>query len=395
MVAPTRSTSAPWRRPPSAPARSLARNRIEGVLQLAAVVPPERIRLVVLFGGRSAEHEVSCVSALHVLQAADPARSDVVPVGIARDGRWLAAGDAVAALEQGARALPSPDDSGGPPLDPLPAVAAPEGGQQVVVLPLLHGPMGEDGTVQGLLELAGVPYVGAGVTSSALCMDKGLSKRVLSEAGLPVARWIDVRRHELGEGFAARIEEKLGFPVFVKPANLGSSVGITKVRGPADLEAALAEALRYDEYVVVEEAVGAREIEVAVIGDETPRASLPGEISPSHEFYDYEDKYVDGRAELLIPAALDADRTDEVRELAVRAYRTLRVDGMARVDFFLEEEGRGFLVNELNTIPGFTPISMFPRLWEASGMAYGELVDELVRLALERHRRRSRFQTSR
>jgi D-alanine-D-alanine ligase len=362
---------------------------------LAAVAPPERIRLVVLFGGRSAEHEVSCVSALHVLQAADPARYEVVPVGIARDGRWLAAGDAVLALGQGARALPSPDESAGPELDPLPAVAAPGGGQQVVVLPLLHGPMGEDGTVQGLLELAGVPYVGAGVAASAICMDKGLSKRLLAAAGLAVAPWIEVRRHELGEGFQARVAGELGFPVFVKPANLGSSVGITRVPGPEGLEAALGEALRYDEYVVVEEAVGGREIEVAVIGDESPRASVPGEIAPSREFYDYEDKYVDGAASLVVPADIGAARTTEVQELAVRAYRTLRVDGMARVDFFLEEGGRGFLVNELNTIPGFTPVSMFPRLWEASGVPYAELVDELVQLAVERHRRRSRFQTSR
>ena len=362
---------------------------------MAAVAPPERIRLIVLFGGRSAEHEVSCVSALHVVRAADPARYDVVPVGIARDGRWLAAGDALSALEQGAAALPSPDESTGPELDPLPAVARPEDGPQVVVLPLLHGPMGEDGTVQGLLELAGVPYVGAGVTSSAVCMDKGLSKRLLAGAGLPVARWIDVRRHELGEGFQARVAEELGFPVFVKPANMGSSVGVSKVPGPEGLEAALAEALRYDEYVVVEEAVRGREIEVAVIGDESPSASLPGEIAPSREFYDYEDKYVDGAAGLIVPAHIDGARTREVQELAVRAYRALRVDGMARVDFFLEEGGRGLLVNELNTIPGFTPVSMFPRLWEASGLPYADLVDELVRLAVERHRRRSRIQTTR
>jgi D-alanine-D-alanine ligase len=362
---------------------------------LAAVAPPERIRLVVLFGGRSAEHEVSCVSALHVLHAADPARYDVVPVGIARDGRWLAAGDAVSALEQGALSLPSPDETSGPALDPLPVVARPGDGRQVVVLPLLHGPMGEDGTLQGLLELAGVPYVGAGVAASAVCMDKGLSKRLLERAGLPVARWIDLRRHEVGEGFQARVADELGYPVFVKPANMGSSVGVSRVSGPDGLEAALAEALRFDEYVVVEEAVRGREIEVAVIGDESPRASLPGEIAPTHEFYDYEDKYLDGAAGLIVPAELDPSQVAEAQALAVRAYRALRVDGMARVDFFLEEEGRGFLVNELNTIPGFTPVSMFPRLWEASGLPYAGLVDELVRLAVERHRRRSRFQTSR
>lgn len=359
------------------------------------MAPRDRIRLIVLFGGRSAEHEVSCVSALHVLRAADPERYDVVPVGITRDGRWLAAGDAWGALEGGARGLPSPDESPGQELDPLPVVTGRGGGEEVVVLPLLHGPQGEDGTLQGLLELAGVPYVGAGVTASAVCMDKAVSKRLLQAAGLAVARWLDARRSELGEGFAARVEAELGYPVFVKPANLGSSVGITRVAGPEGLEAALSEAMRYDEYVVVEEAVRAREIEVAVLGDESPRASVPGEIRPSHEFYDYDDKYVDGRADLVIPAELALERADEARELALRAYRSLRVDGMARVDLFLEDPGRGFLVNELNTIPGFTPISMFPRLWEATGLPYAQLVDELVALALARHRRRARFETVR
>ena len=359
------------------------------------MTPGERIRLIVLFGGRSAEHEVSCVSALHVLRAADPERYEVVPVGITRDGRWLAAGDSWGALEGGARGLPSPDESAGPALDPLPVVTSHGGGEEVVVLPLLHGPLGEDGAVQGLLELAGVPYVGAGVTASAVCMDKAVSKRLLQAGGLAVARWLDARRPELGEGFAASVETELGYPVFVKPANLGSSVGISRVDGPEGLEGALSEALRYDEYVVVEEAVRAREIEVAVLGDETPRASVPGEIRPSHDFYDYDDKYVDGRADLVVPAELDPARAEEVRDLAVRAYRALRVDGMARVDFFLEEPGRGFLVNELNTIPGFTPISMFPRLWEASGVPYARLVDELVDLARARHRRRARFETTR
>ena len=361
---------------------------------MTVVAPRERIRLVVLFGGRSAEHDVSCVSALHVLRAVDPDRYEVLPVGITREGRWLAAGEVAAALGAGARALPSPDEAGGPELDPIPAVVD-GGGAQVVVFPLVHGPHGEDGTVQGLLELAGVPYVGAGVAASAVCMDKGLAKRLLAASGLPVARWLEGRRPEVGEGFFSRVEQELGYPVFVKPANLGSSVGITKVAGAKELEPALSEALRYDEYVVVEEALQAREIEVAVLGDEDPRASVPGEIVPSHDFYDYDDKYVDDGAQLRIPAELGQETTESVREMAVRAYRALRVDGMARVDFFLEEPGRGLLVNELNTIPGFTPISMFPRLWQASGLSYGELVDELVRLALERHRRRARFETGR
>jgi len=355
-----------------------------------------RTRLVVLFGGRSAEHEVSCISALHVLRAADPERFDVVPIGITREGRWVDTSEAIAALASGANALPSPDDTDATELDPLPAIA-PAGREtgDVVVFPLVHGPMGEDGTVQGLLELAGVPYVGAGVLASALCMDKTAARDVLAAHGLPQPRWIAAREHDIDATFIARVTAELGLPVFVKPANLGSSVGVTKVVDRDRLESALTEALRYDEYVVVEEAVVGREIEVAVLGNASPRASVPGEIRPSHEFYDFDDKYLDGNAGLLVPAPLAPEAADEVRRLAVAAYRALRVDGMARVDFFYEEAGRGLLINELNTVPGFTPISMYPKLWEASGLAYGELVDELVRLALERHARRSRFDTKR
>lgn len=356
----------------------------------------DRVRLVVLFGGRSAEHEVSCISALHVLQAADAERYHVVPIGITREGRWVEAGDAVAALGTGAAALPSPDDSDGAEVDPLPAILPPEqDAAGVVVLPLLHGPMGEDGTVQGLLELAGVSYVGAGVLGSALCMDKSAAKDMLEKYGLPQPRWLTAAQHELDESFADRVITELGLPVFVKPANLGSSVGVTKAHDREELLAAIDDALRYDDHVVVEEAIVGREIEVAVLGNTEPRASLPGEIVPGHEFYDFDDKYLDGGAELRIPAPMSHDARDTVRVLAVSAYQALRVDGMARVDFFYEEEGRGFLVNEVNTIPGFTPISMYPKLWAASGLLYPELIDELVRLALERHARRLRFETKR
>jgi len=349
----------------------------------------DRIRLVVLFGGQSAEHDVSCTSALNVLQAADHDRYDVVPVGITREGRWVSSGQAVAALEAGARALPSPD--GAPAtseIEPLPAVA----GDRVVVLPLLHGPMGEDGTVQGLCELAGVPYVGAGVAASAVCMDKGLTKAVLAAHGLPHCRYVAVREADIGDHgvLAARVGDELGWPVFVKPANLGSSVGVSKVHGPGELSAAVAEALRFDEHLVIEEAVVGREIEVAVLGNERPRASLPGEIVPGAEFYDYDDKYLTDAADLRVPAELTDAEVAAVQHLAVEAYRAVRCDGMARVDFFYEADGRGWLVNELNTIPGFTPISMYPKLWEASGLPYPELVDELVRLAVERHERRAR-----
>jgi len=352
-------------------------------------------RLVVLFGGRSAEHEVSCTSALHVLRAANPDRFHVVPIGITREGHWVDAGDAVAALTAGAAALPSPDDSDGAEVDPLPAILPQSGqDQQVVVLPLLHGPMGEDGTVQGLLELAGVPYVGAGVLGSALCMDKSAAKDMLMRYDLPQPHWLTMREHEIDAGFSDRAIELLRPPIFVKPANMGSSVGVTKAHDAGELRAAIDEALRYDDRIVLEEAIVGREIEVAVLGNNEPRASLPGEIVPGAEFYDFDDKYVDGRAELVIPAALSDEATKEVQHLAVQAYRALRVDGMARVDLFYEP-ARGFLINEVNTIPGFTPISMYPKLWEASGVSYSELIDELVRLAIERHDRRSRFDTKR
>jgi D-alanine-D-alanine ligase len=365
-------------------------------------VPPEasKVRLVVLFGGQSAEHEISCTSALHVLAAADPSRYRVVPIGITREGRWVESADAVAALEAGASALPSPDDSDGAEVDPLPAIL-PTGATEetVVVLPLLHGPMGEDGTVQGLLELAGVPYIGAGVLGSALTMDKSAAKDMLARHGLPQPRWIAARDDEVSDGLIERAVTELGLPLFVKPANLGSSVGVTKAHDLDEVRAAIAEALRYDDHFLMEEAIVGREIEVAVLGNRDPRASVPGEIVPGSEFYDFDDKYVDGRADLRIPAPLSDEAAAEVRALAVAAFKALRVEGMARADFFYEdpteENGRGFLVNELNTIPGFTPISMYPKLWEASGLSYSALIDRLIELAIERHERRARFETKR
>jgi D-alanine-D-alanine ligase len=356
---------------------------------------PERVRLVVLFGGQSAEHEVSCTTAAHVLKAVDTARYDVVPVGITREGTWVQADDAIAALQRGAAELPNQLDVAGTAIEPLPAVTPASPDVPVVVLPLLHGPHGEDGTVQGMLELAGVPYVGAGVLSSALCMDKTKGKEILAVHGLPQTRWLALTDRDLADA-EQRIEaEGFRYPLFVKPANLGSSVGVTKVHEPAELTEALATAAEYDEWIVVEEGVAGREIEVAVLGNAEPRASVPGEIVSSHEFYDYEDKYLDGTCELVIPAPLSEEETTEVRDLACRAYTAMRCEGMARVDFFFEEGGRGFLVNELNTIPGFTQGSMYPKMWEATGLAYPDLIDELVRLAVERHDRRSRFSTKR
>jgi D-alanine-D-alanine ligase len=355
----------------------------------------DRVRLVVLFGGQSAEHEVSCTTAAHVLGAVDPDRYEVVPVGITREGAWVQADDALAALARGQVALPDHLTAAGTAVEPLPTVTAAVGGLPVVVLPLLHGPHGEDGTVQGMLELAGVPYVGSGVLASALCMDKVKAKEILTVHQLPQVPYVALRDIEVERALEAVAQRGLAFPVFVKPANMGSSVGVSKVHDASELAEAARLAATYDEWIVVEEGVDAREIEVAVLGNAEPRTSVPGEIVSSHEFYDYEDKYVDGTCDLLVPAPLDEAATAHVRELAVEAYTVLRCDGLARVDFFLEEGGRGFLVNEVNTIPGFTPVSMFPRLWAASGLDYPDLIDELVRLAVERHERRSRFSTKR
>jgi D-alanine-D-alanine ligase len=349
------------------------------------------VRLIVLFGGRSAEHEVSCVSAASVLGAVDPARYDVVPVGITAEGRWVLDAAAARALaEGGGRSLPATLTAEGPELDPLPTLAPIEGGtEQVVVLPLLHGPMGEDGTMQGLLELAGVPYVGTGVLGSALAMDKGKAKQVLGVAGLPQAAYLVRRDVEVDDALAKEVDKELGWPAFVKPANLGSSVGITKVADADGLPGAVELALAYDEWVVIEEAVVGRELECGVLGDAHLEASVVGEILPKREFYDFEDKYGADSAGLAIPADLPELVAEECRRLAVAAAGALRVEGMARVDFFLEDPGRGLLVNEVNTIPGFTPVSMFPRLWGAAGVPYDALVDRLVSLALERHGRRA------
>jgi D-alanine-D-alanine ligase len=360
-----------------------------------------RLRVLLLFGGQSAEHDVSRVSAVAVARALDPARYEVVPVGITREGRWLLAQGARAALDAGER--PEAFAVEGPPvrvaetselvrLD-VPALRQPVEDTSLgaidVVFPLLHGPYGEDGTVQGLLELAGLPYVGAGVLGSAVGMDKVMMKRAFLACGLPTPAHVPLRE-DFDKADLDRVEETLGYPCFVKPSNLGSSVGVSKAAGRRELEEAVDVALRFDEWVLVEEAITGREIEVAVLGDRPPEASLPGEIIPGADFYTYEDKYLDDRAQLRAPAELDPDQTAGVRRLAVAAFEACRCEGMARVDFFLEDPGRGFLVNEVNTIPGFTPISMYPKLWEVTGLPYAALLDRLVGLALERHERRRR-----
>lgn len=355
-----------------------------------------RTRLIVIFGGRSAEHDVSRVTAAHVVAAADPERYDVVPVAITREGQWVLADAARAELPASAGAtVPRALEASGTPVDPLPALAGRglDTDQPTVVLPLLHGPLGEDGTVQGLLELADLPYVGSGVLGSAVGMDKAVAKELLAHHGVAQCRFLTRRADQVDASTPDQLVEALGLPLFVKPANMGSSVGITKAHDRAEVAEGLGTALAYDEWIVAEEAVRGREIEVAVLGGWSPRASVPGEIRPGREFYDYEDKYETDGATLLVPAPLDAPAADEVRALALRVFALLRCDGMARVDFFYEDPdqgGRGFLLNEVNTIPGFTPISMYPKLWAATGVGYAELIDELVGFALERHARRRR-----
>lgn len=371
---------------------------------------PEKIRLVVLFGGRSAEHDVSCVSARHVLAAVDPDRYEIEPIGITRDGRWVRADEAMTALAQGAAALPERLQAEGPEVDALPllAPATTEPTAHTVVLPVLHGPMGEDGTVQGLLELAGVPYVGAGVLASALCMDKVHAKVHLAAHAIPQGRfhWLTVDGEpddpfggvRAADGdlttIAAEVEAAvadLGLPLFVKPANMGSSVGVSRATTADEAVAAIELAAGYDRVVLLEEEIVGRELEISVLGNEDPQASTAGEIIPGADFYDYADKYEDG-ASRLIPAPLTDDELAEMQRLAIATYRALGVEGLGRVDFFYETEGpaRGWLVNELNTMPGFTPISMYPQMWAAVGVDYPTLVDRLVELALDRHRRQQR-----
>lgn len=364
----------------------------------------DRIHLVVLFGGQSAEHDVSCSTAAHVLAAVDPDHYLVEAIGITREGRFVHAGQAEELLASGTTSQPSSDgelqgERDGPrPLVPVgpdaelvSTIGALSAEREVVVLPLLHGPLGEDGTVQGLCELANVAYVGAGVLGSAATMDKVMAKTILASHGIPQAEWRAVHEREVladAHAVAKKLVAELGLPCFIKPANMGSSIGVSKAADADEVVAAMETALSYDEWLVVEEAVEAREIEVAVLGNETLEMSVPGEVVPGAEFYDYEDKYLDGQAELIIPAVLPAAEIERIHELSAEAFRALRVEGMARADFLYEEGGRGALVNELNTIPGFTPISMYPKLWEASGLAYSDLIDRLVELARERHRRR-------
>jgi D-alanine-D-alanine ligase len=397
----------------------------------------KKLRVGVLFGGRSGEHEVSLLSAASVLKAIDQSKYEVVPIGITKEGRWLTAEHAERLL-QGKAHEPERHLRAGDP-EATPGAAVLQNGEAVVVppepvhrqgggivpfqtdsrvlarrasdrainvdiiFPVLHGTFGEDGTIQGLFELADIPYVGAGVLGSAAGMDKDVMKSLFLAARLPIVRHVTFLRSEAEANpkkIFKLVESRLKYPVFVKPANLGSSVGITKAHNRAELPACIEEAARYDRKIVVERGVGgkkgkAREIECSVLGNDNPEASIPGEIVPSKEFYDYTAKYLDEGSQLIIPAKLTRSETKKVRELAVAAFRAVDCSGLARVDFLMDPKTRRIYLNEINTMPGFTSISMYPKLWAATGVSYPDLIDRLIQLGLERHAEKKRNQYSR
>ena len=355
-----------------------------------------RQRVAVVFGGRSGEHEISVRSARAIVAALDPAKYGVVLVGIDKQGRWRTGAELQGALDRADRELVTL-----PPLgtevtlavDPTkPGLLPLAGGALIpvdVAFPILHGTFGEDGAVQGLFEMAGLPYVGAGVLGSAAGMDKGTTKALLRQAGIPVCKWIVVRGRDKVADVQARITAELGFPCFVKPANLGSSVGISKVHGPSELDAALRDAASYDSSLVIEEAIDGRELECAVLGNDEPEASVLGELIPSKEWYDYEDKYVGTGTRVVIPAAIEPAVAAEARRLAAAVFRAVGCSGLARVDFFLERGTDRLYVNEINTMPGCTPSSMFPKMWEATGLPFARVVERLLELAQARHAERA------
>ncbi len=395
----------------------------------------KKLRVGILFGGRSGEHEVSLLSAASVLNAIDKEKYDVVPIGITKEGRWLTADDAQSLLEGKLVIEPRHLRAGDPEITEPAAVLA--RGEAVVVppepvhrqdglvpfqtdsshlrrasdrainvdviFPVLHGTFGEDGTIQGLLELADIPYVGAGVLGSAAGMDKDIMKSLFIAVGLPIVKHVTILRsawEQDAKKTEKLVESKLKYPVFVKPANLGSSVGITKAHHHKELGPAIEEAARFDRKIVIEQGVGgkknkAREIECSVLGNDEPVASVPGEIVPIKEFYDYDAKYLDEGSELIIPAKITKAETKKVQELAIRAFKAVDCSGLARVDFLMEPETQKIYLNEINTMPGFTSISMYPKLWAASGLKYSELIDRLIQLGIERHEDKKKNQYSR
>jgi D-alanine-D-alanine ligase len=392
----------------------------------------KKLRVGILFGGRSGEHEISLLSAASVFKAIDQNKYEVVPIGITKDGRWLTASDAerllhgkpleterqlragdpeatasAAVLQNGESVVvpPEPHKSSMTPFQTdVPVRRASDRAINVdVIFPVLHGTFGEDGTIQGLLELADIPYVGAGVLGSAAGMDKDIMKSLFRAAGLPIVKHVTVLRGDWESApkkVRKLVESKLKYPVFVKPANLGSSVGISKARDRKELGPAIDEAAKFDRKIVIEEGVGgkknkAREIEISVLGNDKPEASVPGEIVPSAEFYDYSAKYLDEGSQLIIPAKLTKSETKKIQELATAGFRAVDCSGLARVDFLMDPKSRKIYLNEINTMPGFTSISMYPKLWAASGVGYAELIDRLVQLGLDRHAEKKRNQYSR
>lgn len=364
------------------------------------MVSSKRLRVGVLFGGRSGEHEVSLASAASVIRALDPEKYEAVPIGISKDGRWRVGRGAqellAEVLKSGDRVI-LPSDPTAATLVPLVPVAGRPNLMVDVIFPVLHGTFGEDGTVQGLMELAGLPYVGAGVLASAVGMDKDVQKRLFEQAGLPIVPFMTVRRSAWEHKRAAilkAIKKEFRFPFFVKPATLGSSVGMTRVKAANEISGAMDQAAEFALKIVIERGIAGREIEVAVLGNDELFASVPGEIVPHREYYDYAAKYLEGGTDLLIPAPLAKKLAKTLQDYAVRAFRAIDGCGMARCDFFLERRTGKIFVNELNTIPGFTSISMYPKLWEASALPYTKLIDRLIELALEMHHEKSRTKYS-
>jgi D-alanine-D-alanine ligase len=362
-----------------------------------------RMRVGILFGGRSAEHEVSLQSAKNIIDAIDTNKYEVVLIGIDKKGQWHLNEESQFLLPAAESGLPGLPERGenlalvpGKQNDQVVALSGEQRlGSLDVIFPILHGPFGEDGTVQGMLKLANIPFVGAGVLASAVGMDKDVTKRLLREAGIPIARFIVATRYsqkEIGFDYA---QKQLSLPLFVKPANLGSSVGIHKVKDRQEFESAVRDAFNYDNKILIEECIDGREIECSVLGNDNPIASVAGEILPRHEFYSYEAKYLDENGAVLeIPARLPPEISGRIRDLAIKTFSVLCCEGMARVDFFLKNS-REIIVNEINTIPGFTTISMYPKLWEATGISYNELIDKLIELAIERFEREKRLKTNR
>lgn len=352
-----------------------------------------KISVAIIFGGQSGEHEVSLMSATSVIKAIDKEKYHVIPIGITKDGQWLLYHGPVDKIESGEWEAIAKNELMKDPINNKFSVIPMGGPMKIdVVFPVLHGPYGEDGTIQGLLEMANIPYVGAGVLASSIGMDKIYSKKIFKDAGLPMGKYRVIMRKKMRadmDGCISDIEENFDYPVFIKPANLGSSVGITKAHNREELKEGLEEGAKYDRKILVEAFIHCREIECAVRGNDDPVASVVGEILPSHEFYDYKAKYFDdGKSKMVIPAPLPEDKASEIRRMAVAAYKAIDCTGLARVDFFLDKDTMELYINELNTMPGFTKYSMYPLLWASTGLPYDQLIDTLIQLAMDRYKER-------